>query len=321
MPDELVQDRTMSGTGVLRIVNPPNNVRRYTVFVDLIRESLPDYRSKKYNPLRQRWATMVLLRDGYVVAEEPIDYEKRRFDYVLDVAGQNLIAIKCQYKGVLQSFANLGTALGLTVVSVVDTIKDYKSLNLLWDEARFVCEGSAALQVRLYRSKYEFCDDDAMDEDKPPVPPPPLPKVPSSTPIADLSRPYSNDNVTSPAPGDTIALPPTAFPIGNDCQGKYIVRVFRQEISGTGNPIGQPGFASAGIQSWGKITNVEVLQTSASSYLLRVTGRGNWSAGACGSPGTVVTYSGGGQYLGKYRVTDSVTGQVIYEGDGTIPDP
>lgn len=318
MPDELVQDRTISGTGVLRIVNPPSDVRRYTLYIDLIRESKPDYRSKKYAPNRQRIATMVLLRDGYVVGEEPIDYEKRRFDYILDIAGQNLIAIKCAYKGTLQSFANLGTALGLTVVQVTDLIKDYKSLNLLWDEARFVCEGSAAIQVRLYRSKYEKCDNDSQDEDKPSPPPPPLPKVPPDSAISDISRPYPDDDITSPNPGDSVAPPPSVFPYGTSCK-RYKVYAYLQPVNGLGQPVGNPQFG-AGLRVWGKVESVQVVNQTQSGFNFVVTAHGDYDLVPCSQGNINSTFSAAGQFLGQYRIRDGDTDAIIYEGDGTVPE-
>jgi hypothetical protein len=317
MPDELVEDRTMSGTGLVRIVNPPSTVRRYTLYIDVIRDAFPDYRSKKYSPNRQRIATMVLVRDGYVVGEEPIDYDRRRFDYILDVTGQNLIAIKCQYKGILQSFANLGSALGLTVVSVVDTIKDYKSLNLLWDEARFVCEGSAALQVRLYRSKYEFCDNDAMDEDKPPPPPAPLPKVPPNTPIGDLSRPYPNDNVTSPNPGDGLAPKPTIFPYGTSCK-RYKVYAYRQPVNGLGQPVGSPDFG-AGLRVWGKVESLSVINATTTSFTFVAVAHGNYDLVPCSVGNLTSTFAAAGTFLGQFQIRDGDTDAIVYTGDGTLP--
>jgi hypothetical protein len=218
---------------------------------------------------------------------------------------------------VLQSFANLGAALGLTVVSVVDTIKDYKSLNLVWDEARFVCEGTAALQVRLYRAKYEYCDDGAMDEDKPTPPPPPLSKVPPTTAIGNLSRPYSNDSVTSPAPGDTTAPPPSAFPYGTQCK-RYKVYARIQPLNGLGQPSGNPTWG-AGLRVWGKVNNFVVDTVTTSGFRFRALAYGEYDLEQCTSNPKYASFSAAGQFLGSYQIRDGDTDAVVYEGDGTIP--
>lgn len=305
-------ERIISGTGLLRIESPPTDVRRYTLFIDVIRIGEPDYRSAKYSPARQRYATMVLVRDDYVIAEHPIDYERRRFDFVLDATGQNLIAIKCQYKGVLQSFANLGTALGLTVVSVVDTIKDYKSLNLNWTEARFVCESTVALQVRLYRAQYEKCDSDSQDEDSPPPPPPPRSPVPPSTPIVDISRPYDNDNITSPSNQDSLAPPPSSFPFGSACK-KFKVYAYIQPVNGLGQPSGSPVYG-AGLRVWGKVESLSVDMVTTTSFRFRAFAHGEYDIESCAITPRYANYSASGKFLGSYQIKDGDTDEVLWTG-------
>jgi hypothetical protein len=312
MPEELVQERIISGVGVLRNTSTATDVRRYTLFVDVIRYSYPDYRSKKYSPDRQRYATMVLLRDGYVVAEVPIDYEKRRYDYVLDSPGQTLLAVKCQYKGVLQSFANLGTALGLTVVSVQDTIKDFKNLNLNWDEARFVCEGSSALQVRLYQSKYESCDSALTKEDKPTPPPPGRTPVPPTTPITDISRPYDNDTVTQPNSTDALSPPPSSFPYGTSNK-RYKVYAYLQPVNGLGQVTGSPVFG-AGLRVWGKIESLSVDSVTGNGFRFRALAHGEYDIEQYQATAKYANYSAAGIFLGQYQIKDADTDVILWTG-------
>jgi len=203
---ELIQKRLISGKGVLKV--PTDVVKnRYTVlYATVVRKPKNSYSNFAYNPVRSRYGTLVFLRQGYVVDVKAIDYEKSAFDGVNDISGQVLNAVKCAYEGILQTYANLGTALGLTVTTIEDTIKDYTNLRLAWDECRLVCYADTAIELQLWRQKYDICDPDK-DQDQPPPPPddPPEPVEPG-TPIEEISDPYDpdtdDDNNTEPYPGD-----------------------------------------------------------------------------------------------------------------------
>jgi len=223
MPEIVIETRLISGTGLVRVPSGNDKRRYYSLVLDVIREPLAQSISFRYSPPRQRYATIVLLKDGYVLQEIPMDYKRRRIDFVLDVPGQTLIAVKCAYEGILTTFANLGNALLLPTISVTNLIADFPNLNLLWDEAQIVCEGSTALQVKLLADEYNRCNDASVDEKKPPPPPPPLPPVPPGTPIGSISPPYdAQDTVTVPNPID--AVEPGGLPQGERCS-KYEVLV------------------------------------------------------------------------------------------------
>jgi len=121
------------------------------------------------------------------------------------------------YKGILQTFVNLGNALTLFPFAVTNLIEDYENLRLLWDEVQVVCEGSTAVQVRLFALRYDD-DCESSDEKKLPPPPEPLPLVPPTSGIGSISPPYlNNDNVTNPNILDKDFKEPFD-PIGNECQ-------------------------------------------------------------------------------------------------------
>lgn len=213
----------MSGTGVLRFPSDNTKLRYVSILADVIREPLARSPSFRYSPSRERFATMVMLRKGYVIAEAPIDYKRRRFDFVLDQSGQTLIAVKCAYEGILTTFFNLGNALALPSISVTNLIQDFTNLNMAWDECQFVMEGSTLLQVRLFGDEYERCNDASVDEKKPPPPPNPLPPVSPGVGVGDISPPYDDDDtVTNPNPIDSVPAP--EFPQGNRCS-RYSVFV------------------------------------------------------------------------------------------------
>lgn len=216
---QLLEERTISGKGVLRVPDMDESFRYYVMYTDVIRDPRNQYSNYEWNPAQSFYARMVFRRSGYALFDDTIRYEKQCYQYVNDYSGQTLIAVKCAYDGILQSFVNLVNGLagtpggvGIFVTGVTDLIKDYENLQLGWDEVLFRCYTSAALQVRFYGLKYDTCDPDKDKKHTPPPPPPPLSKVPVDSSIGDLSPPYDpetgDDGDTDPYDGDETA-PPT----------------------------------------------------------------------------------------------------------------
>lgn len=196
MAETKIEERLISGTGVLRMPPGESAARYYSVLIDIIRLPTDINRSFRYNPFRQRFCTMVGLRNDYVVFETAIDYTKRRFDYLVNEPGQVLIALKCSHKQSLARFTALGAS------GAESNIEAFSNLEMLWDELRFVCYNDTAIQVRLFQDLYDDCGDDYMSKEPPP-PPPPLPEVPPGTAIPEVSPPYPDgDDITTPYPGD-----------------------------------------------------------------------------------------------------------------------
>jgi len=135
-----VEERLISGTGLLRYPPIESAVRYASVLVDVaLRPQFPFY-SNKYSPPRQRYATAVFLRDGYVLEERPIDYPKRRFDFVLDAPGQTLLAVKCAQRANLTFFTNLAAKFSPPPVVPSNNISAFPVLNLIWAEFQSVCD-------------------------------------------------------------------------------------------------------------------------------------------------------------------------------------
>lgn len=218
---QLIVERLISGKGVVKLPKQDNAgaIRYLILYADVVREPKNKYLNYNYNPPKGRYATLVFLRNGYVVDEKTLDYDQQSWDGIQDIAGQTLIAVKCAYDGILDTFVNLSIALastpgglGLAPLSKVDLIKDYENLYLSWDEIRVKCYADTAIQFRLFTKKYDTCNPDKDKQDKPPPPPPPRPKVPAGTPIDDISPPYSSgsndDGNTDPFDGDNTPPPP-----------------------------------------------------------------------------------------------------------------
>lgn len=233
MAEITLEERLISGTGVLRVPPTEAAMRYVSLLLDVIREpSFADY-SKRYNPNRQRYATCVFLRKGYVVDEQPLDYAKRRFDYVIDPTGQLLVALKCANK---QIQGKLGGA--------SSNIASFSNLNLLWDEVRIVCHLDTAVQARLRMDILDDCGDD-YSEKSPPPPPAPLPKVPKGTSIGDISPPYEDDDdVTSKDPLDSYVPPPPVDPPRTCITRTVVIRVYESTGSFT---LTNPVFGDVGV--------------------------------------------------------------------------
>lgn len=228
MPEpELLDERIISGRGVLKIPTASLKARYYIMYVDVIRNPKNAYINKEWNPPQGMFARITYRRDSYVVDEDMIKYERFSKYYVNDIAGQALRAIKCAYEGILISFDRQNAALGLIPLPYTNLIQDFESLALGWDEVLFSCYSNTALQVRFYGLNYDVCNAGNDQSNYPPPPPPPLPKVPNNAPIGDISEPYDpgtqDDGNTSPFPGDEIPQPPLEPP-GEECV-KYRVVV------------------------------------------------------------------------------------------------
>lgn len=252
MPDPvLLQERLISGKGILRLPATARKVRYFILYLDVIRRPRNEYLSFEWNPTQSLYARFSYLRNNYVVANDYMRYQRELRTQITDISGQNLRAVKCAYRGTLQSFANLATGLGLVVTEVTDKIQDFESLFLNWDELRFVCYADTAIQARLFGLNYDNCDPDLDDTQDPPPPPPPREPVPPGTPIPEIDDAFDGDNDdgnTVPFPGDSE---PPDLPFGDDCV-LYRVTIAWVNLDGrTGEgtftlfgPIDEPGVSS-----------------------------------------------------------------------------
>lgn len=233
---ELIQQRRISGKGLIRIPSDVRKNRLLILYADVIRRPKNESLNFNYSPARSRYATITFHRNDYVINSSTLDYLRQSYDGINDITGQNLIAIKCMYDGLLQSYVNLGVALGATPVGVTDLIKDYEYLNLSWTEARIVCYADTAIEFKLYRLIHDTCDSDKDKDKRPPPPPPPPPSVPPGTPIADLDPPYEEpdnpDDFTEPYPEDEFP-PPDLEPPGEEC---VVYRVVIRSAQAYGDP-------------------------------------------------------------------------------------
>jgi hypothetical protein len=303
---ETIQERNISGKGVLRVPSDFAKSRLRILYCSVYRKPKSEYLNLNYSPPKSQYGWLTFSRNGYVVSESLIQYPQQSFDGVADITSQNLIAIKCAYDGILQSFVNLVNGLALTpgsaglfVTGVTDLIKDYEYLNLAWDEVRVVCYADTALNLKLVALPHDTCDPDKDRPRKPPVPPPPPSTVPPGTPVENLSPPYEDednpDNFTEPFEGDTE---PPLF--GEPC-AKYSVPFSLTYFDGVGRvPVDSQAVV------FGEIGTFRTSITTPTSWDLLLECRGQ-----AGSPGDVCLA------FGEYSIFN---GGVDYE-DVVVGEP
>lgn len=214
----LIDERIISGKGVLKVPEEARTSRYWIMYVDVIRRPRNEYLELQWNPNQSMYARMVYLKNSYAQTYDYIKFQREQRTYINDITGQNLRAIKCAYEGILQSFFNLGNALSLPSISITNLIKDYESLALSWDEIRFSCYSNTALQIRFYGLQYDVCNADNEDSNELPPPPPPREPIPTNESV-EVSPPYDGDNddgSTIPFAGDDLPPDTPELP-GDEC--------------------------------------------------------------------------------------------------------
>jgi len=230
-----LETRIISGKGLLKIPSSDafNKAKRLTLYCDVIRLPFNGYYNTAYNPPKGRYATINLFKGDYIVEQLYVEYPRQQWNFYPDPSAQALYAIKCAYAGTLQTFFNLGNALGLPSISVTNNIEDWNHTDYWWDTAKIVCYSDSAIRLVVDAEEFLLCPDDAEISKQPPPPsPPPIADIPPGTSLGDgntpVSLPYEGDNDdgdTVPYPGDEATSPPENPP--RTCTVRSVaVRVF-----------------------------------------------------------------------------------------------
>lgn len=284
---ELVEDRLISGTGVLRIPEAVLKGRLWIIYVDVVRRPENEYQDFKWSPPQSLYARICYRRDGYVCDTDHIRYLREQRTHIPDITGQNLRAIKCAYEGILQTFFNLGNALALPSISITNLIKDYESLAFSYSEVVFKCYADTALQVRLFRLDYDVCNPENNRSRRPPPPPPPLPRIPPRTPIGNITPPYDdNDDDTQPYTGDET---PSEEPTTQPCVAYSVtVRIFANWGDPQGT-IGGYGYVDRTAEVWGEVFGLQFRKGIGAFVAIDCQGS---TSNTCGERTNVVINSG-----------------------------
>lgn len=240
--EDTLQTRIVSGTGLLRIPKD-NRIRRlYTLFAQIIRYPKSPYLNMKSNPPEGFFARITCVKEGIVYRCFDQTFPMQAWEFNADISMQTLTAVKCQYKGILQSFVNLGVALNITPVSVNDSIKDFKPLSLPFDEFRIVCYADTAIKLTLKALELDICNGADEVPISPPSSPPTPAQVPSNVPIK-VDEPYPDDTISKKSDLDKNYVEP---PQGVKCTAYIMDIIYTTSASPTQEQTTRVG-------AWGEI--------------------------------------------------------------------
>lgn len=188
--------RRISGTGILRMPDEAISARRIIINADIIRPPKTKYENYSSEPPESFYAKICLMKGSYLHSTFDYKFESQEWIFTPDEAGQILIAIKCAYDGILETFFNLGNALELPSISLNNTIKDYLQLPLPWDAIKVKCYADTALQLSMKSIPYDVCKPEYKNTQPPGEPPTQPTKVPPGTPVS-ISTAYDNTDTTT----------------------------------------------------------------------------------------------------------------------------
>lgn len=269
--------RIISGKGKLKLDKDSEDFKKakiITVFADVLRPPINSYANYNYNPPRGRFATLNFMYQGYVVKSEAMDFDSQAWIFYPEINYQTGYALQCSYQGVLESFANLGLALGVTPISIVNKIEDWTHTDLFWDEILVVCYADTAITLIAESTRYDLCPD---QEGKEPDPPPPPPNLPPPVPVGEplgvggnppVSPAYDEENDG----GDTEPFPDDSFPPPPNPEGTWRF-IFRGNTAGsTIYDETAPGFAN---DEPGVLAEPNASCLDGNAYHIVATARGN----------------------------------------------
>ena len=240
---QLIEERIISGLGTIRLPDEQSvlDSRVLILLCEAIRPATNRFINNEWFPPRELYARMVFRRAGVVLKSAKMEFPDQMWLDYADMGGQALIAVQCAYKGILQTFFNLGNALNLPSISIQNDIKDYTRLHPAWDEVVFNCYADCAIRASLYSLPYENCGADSGLSQTPFIPPTPPVQVPPGEPI-EVSEPYQPGEVNepySPAPIDILPDPPEPGLEGIQC-ARYRLQIsyqYANQPTFTTNPI------------------------------------------------------------------------------------
>lgn len=222
---ELIEDRLVSGQGVLKIP-ADDDYRYFRIYIDVIRFPSINYLNFTYPNDRTVYARVNMMVKNYVYGEFLLRYEQVAFDYdPREKAGYLGPPLACSFQAVYDQLSVIATALGLPP-GPPGTPIPFEAVKTGVDAYWFECRDETALQIRLYGVKDDIvCPEGQPTPKTPPPPPLPFPPVPPGDPI-EVDPPYEDtpdftDDFTDPFEGDEETTPGEQDidpPAGADCQ-------------------------------------------------------------------------------------------------------
>ena len=250
-----IEDRLISGLGVLQIPNE-DKWRYFRIWINLVREPIPEFVNNKWNPSRGEYAKIVFVSDGYAYREEVMRYSKEYFAFpAKENAGYLASPLACAFQFVFDDLLLIKEALGMPS-SPVGTPIPFEPVLRVDTQLQFSCRDGCAIQVVL-----EGLEEDVVCLQGEPTPKRSgkpvneLPQVAPGTAI-DVSPAYDGEDDngnTIPDSGDEVA-PPGDFPVGTECQEVVVTVLWETVIDPPGN--------TASATYYGPVTSVELVSDS-----------------------------------------------------------
>lgn len=260
---QLAEERLLSGKGILQVSGFTEPFRQAILYADVVRPPRQEYLNLEYNPPKSLYARLAFCRDDYVLSYATMEARRSLFQTVNDVCGQTLIAIKCAYDGILESFDRQNAALGLVVLPRVDLIQDYANLRLAWNTIRVVCYKDCAVRLQLWVLPYDVCDPSRNEEQPPPESPAPPTPVGIGIPITTISPPY--DDATNDG-GNSLPNPIDDFDPEVTLPGELCTK-YRIVVQYTRRPADGGGVTTAEAIVYGTVDEINVGVSSGSSFI------------------------------------------------------
>lgn len=215
------------------------SARQVVMDVQVSRQPLSPYLSKKTNPPNGYYGSFCIVADGFVTQKFNIEFEKQRFIFEPSTDAQAIPAMGCILQTETDNLALVAQSLGVTVVKTPSAY--YAALKPLFPDLAnmlFQCYADTALSVTVQRLKYEICTpgNDPTPPPPRPIPTPPPTQTPPGTSIPPGSytpAPPGSGGNYEPFPGDGANPPPVG---GIEC-AKYKVTFIIRDID---NPNSDP---------------------------------------------------------------------------------
>lgn len=277
-----VESRIISGLGILQIPIEAR-WRYFRVYVRLIRDPVPDFQNKKWNPDRSEYCKITWVSEGYVWKEDVLNYEQEVFELpAKEPAGYLASPLACLFTAVLEKLDVIIVALGGSISPVGDPIP-IEPVKLITTQLQFSCRDGCAIQVVLQGLEEDVgCPEGEPSPKQGDKPDNELPKVPPGTGVG-VSPPYNepdDDGNTIPDEGDEFD-PPGEFPVGEECEELEVTILWETAIDPPGNLV---------VKQYYGVINSVVLVVDATSARVLIDSRGEVGSPFCQPANQVDTF-------------------------------
>lgn len=209
---EKVGEVVMSGAASINLLELSDKLYRvYVLSVEIMRDSASEYINKRHLPYRGYYGNFAISKDGFVTYFADINYPLQRWTLPYDLCNELQRMIPCIDQEIMQSIANLGTALGAIPISIENETSEWLVLDFGPDTIQFSFEPGVGAFVSLWGVPLDVCNElpsappPPAHPPKPSDPPPPPPPAPGQPVPQRL--PFRN-NILTP-PGVAIPISPS----------------------------------------------------------------------------------------------------------------